>query len=116
MAYSIKRIQSGSTKNIWEWDSNEILLDQASQDKTFYELRISYEGTLPTIYTKVDEVVQTTPSLTIIEDGGEEGTSVGEYQIPRLQRRGKRLVLKIYGGATTIVNDISIVYRIRSKR
>ena len=69
MAYSIKRIQSGSTKNIWEWDSNEILLDQASQDKTFYELRISYEGTLPTIYTKVDEVAQTTPTLTVIETG-----------------------------------------------
>jgi hypothetical protein len=110
MAYIIKRIQSGSTNNIWEWDSNEILLDQASQDKTFYELRISYEGTLPTIYTKVDDVVQTTPSLTIIETG------VGEYQLPRIQRRGKRFIFKVYGSANTIVNDISIVYRIRSQR
>lgn len=110
MAYSIKRIQSGSTKNVWEWDSSEVLLDQASQDKTFYELRISYEGTLPTIYTKVDEVAQTTPTLTIIETG------VGEYQFPRLQRRGKRLIFKVYGSATTIVNDISIIFRIRSQR
>ena len=116
MAYSIKRIQSGSTKNIWEWDSKKILLDQASQDKTFYELRISYEGTLPTIYTKVGQVVQTTPSLTIIEDGGDEGISVGEYQIPILQRRGKRLQFKVYGSATTIVNDISVIYRVRSQR
>ena len=112
MANSIKRIQSGSTKNSWEWDSNDILLGQASQDKTFYDIRISYEGTAPTIdvYLEGNEIV-TGQALTGL------GNDVGEYSLPTNNRRGKRLNFNVYSGsASTIVNDISIIYRVRSQR
>lgn len=110
MAVKLNRIQSGATNNTWRWDSSNILKEIASQDKTFYEMRVSYEGTLPTIALWLNGTTISAPTLTIIETG------VGEYKLPILQRRGKKLKFRINGSADTIVNDISVVYRVRSKR